>query len=52
MLNVRDVSKAAVIKNEEIHNLVQILGLRLFLLMYMRNRFDAVYSDVSSLRYG
>ena len=52
MLNVRDVSKAAVIKNEEIHNLVQILGLRLFLLTYMRNRFDAVYSDVSSLRYG
>ena len=28
MLNVRDVSRAAVIKNEEIHNLVQILGLK------------------------
>ena len=27
-LNVRDVSRAAVIKNEEIKNLVQILGLR------------------------
>ena len=28
MLNVRDVSRAAVIKNEEIRNLVQILGLK------------------------
>ena len=42
MLNVRDVSRSAVIGNEEIKNLVQILGLK----------FDMVYKDVSSLRYG
>jgi len=28
MLNVRDVSRSAVINNEEIKNLVQILGLK------------------------
>ena len=52
MLNVRDVSRAAVIKNEEIKNLVQILGLRCARGERVKTRFYTVYKDVSSLRLG
>ena len=52
MLNVRDVTRSAVIGNEEIKNLVQILGLKCLLILGLMNRFDTVYKDTSSLRYG
>ena len=50
MLNVRDVTRSAVIGNEEIKNLVQILGLKCLLILGLMNRFDTVYKDTSSLR--
>lgn len=52
MLNVRDVTRSAVINNEEIKNLVQILGLRFHPIPAVIHRFDTVYKDTSSLRYG
>lgn len=52
MLNVRDVSRSAVINNEEIKNLVQILGLKFLRSYSLTGRFDMVYKDTSSLRYG
>lgn len=39
MLNVRDVTRSAVIGNEEIKNLVQILGLKCLLILGLMNRF-------------
>ncbi len=42
LLNVRDSTPAAVIKNEEIGNIVKILGLK----------FNQTYEDNKSLRYG
>ncbi len=42
LLNVRDASAAAVMKNEEIGNIVKIMGLK----------FNASYQNTQSLRYG
>lgn len=42
LLNVREASHAQILKNEEIQNLVKILGLT----------FGKTYEDTSSLRYG
>ena len=42
MLNVKEVSEKASLDNEEIQNLVKILGLQ----------FGRSYKDTSSLRYG
>lgn len=42
LLNVREASHAQIMKNEEIQNIVTILGLT----------FGKVYEDTSSLRYG
>ncbi|KAK8805524.1 hypothetical protein WA158_002180 [Blastocystis sp. Blastoise] len=42
LLNVRDLSASAINKNEEIENLVKILGLK----------YGTEYTDTSSLRYG
>lgn len=42
LLNVREAAHASVLKNDEISNIVKILGLT----------FGKVYNDVSDLRYG
>lgn len=42
LLNVREAAHAQMMKNEEIQNIVKILGLQ----------FGKTYTDVSSLRYG
>lgn len=42
MLNVKDVSEKASLENEEIQNLVRILGLK----------YGKVYENTDSLRYG
>jgi DNA topoisomerase-2 len=42
LLNVREANHQQIMKNEEIQNIVKILGLT----------FNKVYNDVSSLRYG
>ncbi len=42
LLNVRDSSAAAVLKNEEIGNIVKIMGLK----------FNQTYNNTQSLRYG
>ncbi len=42
LLNVREATNAQLKNNEEIKNIVQIMGLK----------YDHVYEDVSSLRYG
>ena len=42
MLNVKDVSEKASLENEEIQNLVRILGLK----------YGKVYETTDSLRYG
>ena len=51
-MNVRDVTEKQCAENEEIQNLVRILGLKYDILNNNNIRYGKEYKDTSSLRYG